>query len=107
MVRHAAELSRRRADYRRFGKFSGFAASKGHSPGDEKRYARRRNDFRRAEDGRHFVENSERLPKKNRAELYQERIMAGSKFSSVVPAWNAPRICSHRFPANYRWARFD
>src|SRR5438876_430315 len=107
LVRDAAELSRRRADYRRLGKFSRFAEAKGHSPCDEERDAGRRNDFRCAEGGRYFLENSERLPKKNRAELHQKRIMARAEFSSIVPAWNVPRICSHRIPANDRRTRID
>src|SRR5229473_7824412 len=105
MVRDAAKLSGWRADYRGFGKFSGFAAAEGHPLGDEERNAGGGNHFRCAEGRRLLFESSKLLPEKNRAELHQERAMAGAEFSSIVPTRNAPRIFSHGIPTDHRRAR--
>src|SRR5258707_10482053 len=102
MVCDAAKLSGWRADYRGFGKFPGFAAVEGHSPGDEERDAGGGNDFRSVESGRLLVENAECLSQKNRSELHQERTVASAEFSSVIPTRNAARIFSHGIPTNHR-----
>src|SRR5260370_40332984 len=105
LVRDAAQLPRRRTDHRRFRKFPRFAAAERHSPGDKERNAGGGNDIRRAEGGRHLVENAKRVSEKNRAKLHQERAVASQEFSPVLPARNARRILSYRVPANYRRAR--
>src|SRR5580700_6526115 len=105
MVCHAAQLSRRRIDYRRFRKFSRFTAAQGHSPGDEKRDARRGNNFAGTEVRRHFVEDAVRVSEKNRAELHKKRVVAGAQFSPVFPARHAGRFRANRTATNQRRAR--